>query len=184
MKDTKEDAVRYVDGPAVECDLHLAADPARVWELVTDIELPARFSSELLRVSWLDDARGPALGARFEGHNQHPALGEWRTISHVVQFDQPRVFGWVVTDPDNRFGGGPADLTRPGATWQYRLTPEGDGCRLSHSVRIGPTRTGLSLVIDQAPEHEEEIIERRLAALREAMTGTLEGIRGLAEQPR
>ncbi|KAB1153017.1 SRPBCC family protein [Micromonospora sp. DT46] len=176
--------MRYVDGPAVECDLHVAADPARVWELVTDIELPARFSPELRRVRWLDGSQGPTLGARFEGHNHHPALGEWRTISHVVRFDAPRVFGWVVLDPDDRFGGGPTDLDQPGATWQYRLTAEGGGCRLSHSVRIGPGRTGLSLVIDRAPENEEQVIARRLDALRDAMTGTLQGIRDLAEQPR
>ncbi|MFG1777705.1 SRPBCC family protein [Micromonospora sp. NPDC049048] len=176
--------MRYVDGPAVECDLHLAADPARVWELVTDIELPARFSPELRRVRWLDGSGGPALGARFEGYNHHPLLGEWRTVSHVVLYDEPRVFGWVVTDPDDRFGGGPPDPGHPGASWQYRLVAEDDGCRLSHSVRIGPSRTGLSLIIDQAPENEEEIIERRLGALREAMAGTLRGIRDLAEQPR
>ncbi|MER5333794.1 SRPBCC family protein [Micromonospora sp. NPDC002717] len=176
--------MRYVDGPTVECDLHLAADPARVWELVTDIELPTRFSTELRRVRWLDGSRGAALGARFEGHNHHPALGEWRTISHVVRFDEPQVFGWVVLDPDNRFGGGPADLRHPAATWQFRLTPEDDGCRLVQSVRIGPGRSGVSLVIDRAPENEEQIIENRRAALRDAMTATLQGIRGLAEQPR
>ncbi|WP_433393697.1 hypothetical protein [Micromonospora sp. KLBMP9576] len=90
----------------------------------------------------------------------------------------------MVTNPDNRFGGGPADPGRPGARWQFRVDAEDDGCRLPHSVRIGPTRTGLSMVIDQAPEHEEQIIERRLTALHDAMTTTLQGIRGLAEQPR
>ncbi|MEH1098912.1 SRPBCC family protein [Micromonospora sp. CPCC 205561] len=176
--------MRYVDGPTVECELHLAADPATVWELVTDIELPARFSPELQRVRWLDDRQGPTLGARFEGYNHHPALGEWRTISHIVQLDEPRLIGWVVLDPDNRFGGGTADPEHPGASWQFRLTAEDGGCRLSHSVRIGPGRTGLSLIIDQAPEQEEEIIERRTAALREGMTATLHGIRNLAEKPR
>ncbi|MGW4499065.1 SRPBCC family protein [Micromonospora sp. NPDC004336] len=176
--------MRYVDGPTVECDLHVAADPALVWKLVTDVELPTRFSPELRRVRWLDGSAGPALGARFEGHNHNPALGEWRTISQVVRFDEPRVFGWLVLDPDNRFGGGPADPERPAATWQFRLTPEGDGCRLAQRVRIGPGRTGVSLFIDRAPEHEEKIIEFRLAALREAMTTTLQGIRDLAERPR
>ncbi|MGK5671671.1 SRPBCC family protein [Micromonospora sp. URMC 106] len=175
--------MRYVDGPTVECDLHLAADPARVWRLVTDIELPARFSPELRRVRWLDGDRGPALGARFEGHNHHPLLGEWRTVSQVVRFDEPEVFGWVVLDPDDRFGGGPVDLAYPAATWQFRLNPEEDGCRLSHLVRIGPGRTGLSLFIDRAPENEEQIIEHRLTALRDGMTATLRGIRNLAEQP-
>ena len=43
----------------------------RVWALVTDIDLPARFSSEFQGATWLDD--GPAVGARFVGHNHHPA---------------------------------------------------------------------------------------------------------------
>ena len=92
-----------------------------------------------------------------------------------MRFDEPRAFGWVVLDPDNRFGGGPTDLDQPGATWQYRLTAEDGGCRLSHSVRIGPGRTGLSLVIDRAPENEEQVIARRLDALRDAMTGAAAG---------
>ncbi|MEU7971636.1 SRPBCC family protein [Micromonospora sp. NPDC049089] len=175
--------MRYADGPTIECDLHVAADPARVWDLVTDIELPARFSQELRRVRWLDDCDRPTLGARFEGENHHPLLGEWQTVSHVVRLDAPRVFAWVVVDEAGRFGGGPADPERPGSTWQFRLVEEAGGCRLTHSVRIGPGRTGLSLIIDRAPEQEEVIIERRTAALREAMFTTLEGIKALAETP-
>lgn len=59
--------MRYADGPQVECDVHVAADPARVWELVTDIELPTRFSPELRSVRWLDGATGPVPGARSRG---------------------------------------------------------------------------------------------------------------------
>lgn len=175
--------MRYADSPAIECQLHVAADPARVWDLVTDIELAARFSPELRQTRWLDDCDGPTLGARFEGHNDHPLLGQWRTVSHVVDFDAPRVFGWVVVDEDEQFGGGPADPARPGSRWQFRLVEEEGGCRLTHSARIGPGRTGLSVIIDRAPEHEEVIIERRMAALREAMTTTLQGIKTLAETP-
>ncbi|MEU6024735.1 SRPBCC family protein [Micromonospora sp. NPDC048871] len=174
--------MRYADSPAIECQLHVAADPARVWALVTDIELAARLSPELQQTRWLDDCDGPSLGARFEGFNDHPLLGRWRTVSHVVHFDAPHHFGWVVVDEDGQFGGGPADLERPGSTWQFRLVEEEGGCRVVHSARIGPGRTGLSVIIDSAPEHEEAIIERRTAALREAMTNTLQGIKTLAEK--
>lgn len=151
------------------------ADQARVWELVTDIELPARHSTELRRVRWLSE------GAVFEGHNRHPLLGDWRTHCHVVERDAPRAFSWVVLDPDDRFGGGSPNPARPGATWRYDLAPEGGAVRVRHSVRIGPGRTGLNLAIEMAPEHEEQVIESRLAALREAMTETLTRIKALAE---
>ncbi|MEV6304193.1 SRPBCC family protein [Actinoplanes sp. NPDC051861] len=162
----------------------MAADSARVWELVTDISVPARFSPELYRTRWLSGHRSPAVGARFEGWNSHPAIGEWRTVAHVLWFDAPRLFGWVVLDEDNRFGGGPVDPERPGATWQFRVTEVDGGCRLSQSVRIGPGRSGLSLVIERAPDQEEQIVARRLAALRDGMTATLNGIKREAEQTR
>jgi hypothetical protein len=182
---TNGDAVRYVDGPETECDVHVAADPARVWELISDISVPPRFSPELLRTRWVDGHDGPRVGARFEGWNHHPALGEWRTVAHVRWLEEPRLFGWVVVDEDNRFGGGPPDPDRPSATWRFRVAElAGGGCQLSQSVRIGPARSGLSVVIESAPEHEEMIVQRRLAAMREGITATLLGIKSEAERVR
>jgi uncharacterized protein YndB with AHSA1/START domain len=174
--------VRYVEGPAVACEVLVEADPARVWSLVTDIEVPARFSPELHRVRWLDGATRPSLGARFEGGNRNPALGEWRTVSYVVELDPPGVFGWAVVDVDGRFGGNPADPATPMASWRFELAPETGGVRLRHSALIGPARSGLSLYIDRMPESEEALVSRRLADLRAGIQDTLRGIRTLAEQ--
>ena len=85
---------RYADGPTVEVETWIDSPPERVWELVTDMQLIARFSDELQEVQWLDGARGPSLGARFTGRNRNEALGEWTTTSHVVEFEPQRVFGW------------------------------------------------------------------------------------------
>ncbi|GGQ55225.1 SRPBCC family protein [Couchioplanes azureus] len=176
--------MRYADGPAVECDVHIKAAPAQVWELVTDIGLPARFSPELRRVRWLDGAERPALHARFEGHNHNALLGDWRTVSYVVELAAPRAFAWAVVDPDGRFGGGPADPQTPLATWRFDLAAEAGGTRLRHGARIGPARSGLSLAIDRMPEQEEAVVQYRLGDLRCGIEETLRGIKDLAESPR
>ena len=177
--------MRYLDAPSVTCEVYVEAGPLRVWDLVSDIHLAARLSPELQRVEWLDGVDRPRVGARFLGHNRHPRLGEWRTASHVTEFEHSCTFGWVVTDVDGVFAGpeGGASLTFPAATWLFELTPESTGTRLRHSVRIGPGRSGLSLIIDQAPEHEEQVVAFRLGELRNNIELALLSVKSLAEGP-
>jgi hypothetical protein len=160
--------VRYEDGPTVEVDTLVEAAVEAVWRLVTDIELPARFSAEFVGARWLDD--GPALGARFLGRNRHPAIGEWETTSWVDRFEPNRAFGWAVSDPD-----------APSASWWFVLAPEAGGVRLRQGARIGPAPSGLTIAITAAPEKEERIIARRLEEHAANMRATLAGIKELAE---
>ncbi|MCX3063618.1 SRPBCC family protein [Streptomyces beihaiensis] len=176
--------MRYADGPRVECEVRVAAPAKTVWELVTDIRLPARFGPELQRVAWLDGAQGPCSGARFEGFNQHPLIGEWRTVSHVVELAEPEVFAWAVTDADGRYGAPSADPAERLATWRYELNSR-DGGRetlLRQSAVLGPGRSGVTLAVERRPDREEEIIAARLKELRAGMEATLDGIRQLAER--
>src|SRR6202044_4180970 len=106
-------------------------------ELVSGGGLMPALSTELQSVEWLDGAAGPAAGARFAGRSSHEALGEWESISRVVEFERERVFGWAVGDP--------AD---PAALWRFRLEPKDGGTELSEWGRMGPGRSGLSLAID------------------------------------
>ena len=162
--------MRYADGPTTEVDVVVEADVDRVWELVSDITLPGRFSSELVDAEWLDD--GPALGARFVGRNHHDAIGGWETTSWVNRYEPGRRFGWAVSDPDD-----------PAATWWFELEPDdgGGGVRLRQGMRMGPARSGLNAAIDAMPEKEERIIARRLEEHERNMRATLEGIKALAE---
>jgi len=161
---------RYADKPTVEVRVWIDAPPARVWELVSDIELMPAMSSELQSVAWLDGATGPAAGARFTGRSKHEALGEWETISHVVEFEPERVFGWAVEDPAN-----------PSALWRFRLEPKDGGTELSEWVQLGPARSGLSLAIDQMPDKEQKIVFVRMREFERNITVTLEQIKTLAE---
>ncbi|MCX4472534.1 SRPBCC family protein [Micromonospora sp. NBC_01655] len=176
--------MRYTDGPSVACELYVEAAPPQVWELVTDIHLPARLSPELQRVEWLDGADGPRLGASFVGYNRHQQIGEWRTVCQVVELEEQRRFGWTVLDVDGRFAGPDGNCTEPAAAWCFELAPETTGTRLRQTARIGPGRSGISLFIDQMPEREEDLVAFRLDELRTNMTAALRSIRGLAEGDR
>jgi uncharacterized protein YndB with AHSA1/START domain len=162
--------MRYADSPTMEVEVCIAAPPERVWGFLADIELPARFSSEFRGARWLEGAAGPALGARFVGHNEHPAIGAWQSTSVIVACEPARAFGWDVQGV-----GGVA------ASWRFELEPEGDGTRLRQWARMGPARSGLSAAIEARPDKEERIIENRLAEWRRNMQSTLEGIKALAE---
>lgn len=174
--------MRFADSPVLSCEVTTAAPPGRVWELVTDIGLPARTGAELYRVEWVDGATAPAVGARFVGHNRNAVLGEWRTLCEITELRAERAFAWAVTDPDGRFGV-PADPTAPAATWRFDLEPDGTGTRLRHSVRIGPSPSGLTVAIARYPHREEEIMASRAADLRANMRTTLTTITTLAPHP-
>ncbi|MEV6313725.1 SRPBCC family protein [Streptomyces sp. NPDC051776] len=169
----------------MQCEIHVEAAPARVWDLVTDIDLSARLSPELQHVEWIGNATGTAAaGAMFVGYNHNRLLGAWQTVSRIVEFEVERVFGWVVVSPDGRFGDPEPDPEKPMATWRFELEPDESGTTvLRHSVRIGPARSGLSLAIDSMPEREEEVVAFRMDVLRANMDATLEGVRQLAEEP-
>ena len=163
--------VRYADGPSAEVDVVIDAPIEQIWGVVTDISLPAAFSTEFLGAEWVDP--GPVLGARFVGRNRHRALGEWETTSWVSRYEPPHAFGWVVSDPDN-----------PSATWWFVLEPGDGGVRVRQGGRMGPAPSGLNLAITAMPDKEERIVARRLEEWERSMRATLEGIKQRLEGDR
>jgi len=161
---------RYCDTPTVQAKTWIDAPPARVWPLVSEIELMPGMSSELQAAEWLDGATGAALGARFAGRSRHEAMGEWTATSQVVEFEPERVFAWAVGDP--------AD---PAATWRFRLQPADGGTELSQWVQLGPGPSGLSLTIEAMPDKEQKIVFVRLREFERNMTATLAHIKKRAE---
>ncbi|MEU9324927.1 SRPBCC family protein [Streptomyces canus] len=144
--------------------------------------LAARLDAGLLIDAVDVDSSGVATQVVFGG--SYTVHGDWRTVSHVVELEEQRVFGWVVVDPDGRFGDPAPDPAKPLATWRFELEPEGTGSRLRQVARIGPSRSGISLAVDRTPEREEAIVSFRLAELRTNIETTLLGIKALAEEER
>lgn len=161
---------RYADRPTVEVDVFVAAPPEHVWELASDVRLMPELSGELCSVEWVDGATGPAVGNRFLGRNRQDAIGEWETMSYVIECTRPEAFAWAVTDVAN-----------PSSVWRFTLRPEEGGTRLTQWMRMGPARSGLSAVIDRMPEKEQKIVFVRLRELEAGMAATLAALKARAE---
>jgi hypothetical protein len=161
---------RYADCPSTEADIVIDAPAAVVWDLVTDINMPARYSDEFKGAEWIDGATHPEVGAQFQGSNAHPALGAWQTTCTVIECEPERSFAYVNGDPE-----------APMATWRFRLEPAGEQVRLIQSAQIGPARSGLSIAIDAMPHKEQRIIARRLQEFQANMAANLTGVKDLAE---
>jgi hypothetical protein len=162
------DELRFEDGPGAIAEVEIAAPPTTVWPLVSDINLPARFSDEFAGAEWASDDRG--VGALFHGRNQHAALGEWTIPCFVDTCDEPRAFGWRTSDPDN-----------PGARWRFNLEPREGGTRLRFSYVMGPGPSGTTMAITNNPGKEVRVLRRRIGEVHTNMQQTVEGVKQLAE---
>lgn len=162
--------MRYRDQPTMQVEERIAADPATLWALVTDIGLPSRFSEELQGAEWLDGATGVAVGNRFRGTNENEHLGVWQTECVVTEVEPERRWTWEVHGGDNRM-----------ATWGFEIDPGREAVTVRQWARMGPDPSGLNIAIDAMPEKEGRIISRRLQEWERNMTANLTGIKALAE---
>ncbi|MBF6065702.1 SRPBCC family protein [Nocardia terpenica] len=163
----------YADTPTVAAQTRIAAPPWRVWDRISDIHLMPTLSTELRGVEWLDGATESRLGNRFVGHNRHEALGDWDTISTIVECAPPERFAWAVGDPEY-----------PSSIWRFTLRPDGDGTVLRQWAQIGPARSGLSLAIDAMPDREQKIVFVRLREFEAGMRANLAAVKDLLERER
>lgn len=163
-------ALSFADGPGAMAEVDIDAPTAKVWDLVTDLTIPARFSTELQGAEWEGEGRG--VGAVFAGHNQHPAIGEWTIRCYVDTYEERRAFGWRTNDP-----------REPGARWRFTLEPFAGRTRLRFSVVVGPGPSGITAAVTANPAKEARILRYRLDELRSNMQRTVEGIKQLAEHP-
>jgi uncharacterized protein YndB with AHSA1/START domain len=164
--------MRMRDRPTVEVETFVEASPARVWELLTDLQRMGQWSPEFQGGEWLDGATGAVVGARFKGRNKWRTR-EWESISTVIAAEPEKTFAWAVGDPAN-----------PGAIWRLDLTPENDGTQVRQHVQLGPGPSGLTARIAELPEREEDIIAARTAEHRRNMQTTLAGLKAAAEQEK
>lgn len=163
--------MRMVDLPCLEVSLTVAAPPERVWALVRDITRVGGWGGECVGAEWVEGAEGPAVGARFLGH-QVRGDRTWETTSVVIESEPSVSFAWAVGDPANA-----------SATWRYQLARDGSGGTVvRYRVVMGPGPSGLTAVIAEMPDLEESIIVNRLKEHKRNMTATLEAIKRAAEQ--
>lgn len=106
--------------------VHMDADAARIWDLVSDVTRIGEFSPETFEAVWLGGADGPATGAHFKGHVKRNGIGPIYWTHCVVGECEPgRVFAFTVMT-----GG------RPVNTWRYEIAPAATGCEVTESFEL------------------------------------------------
>jgi Polyketide cyclase / dehydrase and lipid transport len=151
--------------PADSVSLRIAASPARIYDIVTDIAQMGRLSPECTGGRWLGGATGPSVGARFKGSNRR-GLARWSTTNEVVAAEPSRAFAF--------------ETQQSGTRWSYLLEPDGDGtlvteARAAFKDRPLLARVYSALALGGVADHDQE--------MRDGMLATLERLKVVAEAP-
>jgi uncharacterized protein YndB with AHSA1/START domain len=131
----------------VSASVDIAADPARVWEVVSDVTRMPEWSPELRRLYPLGRDRRPRLGLTMLGINRR-GLAVWPTTSTVVRLEPERAVAWKTRES--------------GATWTYELERAGAGTRLTGRRDLPAYTLGTKLMaaaIGGARGHDQELAE-------------------------
>jgi uncharacterized protein YndB with AHSA1/START domain len=111
-----------------EVSLHMAAPPAEVWSLVSDVTRIGEFSPETFEARWSRGSTGPEVGAYFKGHVKRNGVGPtYWSLCRVTECVPHEVFEFSV---------GSDDVTLN--NWGYRLEPSGSGTKVTEYFRIQP----------------------------------------------
>ncbi|WGL52536.1 SRPBCC family protein [Nocardioides sp. BP30] len=140
----------------------IAAPPAAVWALVTDVERMAEWSPQVRR-SFVA-GRPVRLGTRFLNINRD-GWKHWPTSAKVVRFSPHEDFAFRITE--NR------------TVWSFRLEPSADGGTVLTQARetpdgIAPISTALVNAVLGGQRHFTD-------CLRTGMAQTLQRIKAAAE---
>ena len=147
----------------------IAAPPALVYELVSDITRMGEWSPECFDCRWVKGATGPAVGARFRAKNRGGRGPAWSNTPVVTVADTGRAFAF------NRSGPGIGSYT-----WRYDLEPTPTGTRLTESYEAERPLSGLMTWLTMKWTGSAD----RDADLHEGMTTTLQRIKTAAEADR
>jgi uncharacterized protein YndB with AHSA1/START domain len=146
----------------LEATIDVAASPAEVWAMVTDIERMASWSPQVVR----SKVKGGAvqLGTRFSNLNRQKLL-VWPTSGKVVRFDPHRDFAFRIAE--NR------------SIWSFQLEPlPGGGTRVTQRRELPD---GISSISLRATKVAMGGVDKFTDRLRDGMRQTLERIKAEAE---
>jgi uncharacterized protein YndB with AHSA1/START domain len=141
--------------------IQIQAPPEKVYAMITDVTRMGEWSPECVKAEWVGDATGPAVGARFKGHNKLNWLIRWSTTPTVKVADPGREFTFETGKPGK-------EQTR----WTYRFAPMDGGTELSESFEA-LTYSGFQKLTAKP--------EKRAAKLTGDIQQTLERIKSAAE---
>jgi hypothetical protein len=134
-----------------------------IYDLVAELTRMGDWSPECAAVEWEGGATGPAVGARFVGHNQGGPFGlmRWSRHGRVLTAERGREFGFATEE-----GG------REGTVWRYRFAPVDGGTRVTESYHVDWIPLWARIL---------DVPTNRAKELREGMRHTLGQLKAAAE---
>jgi uncharacterized protein YndB with AHSA1/START domain len=112
-------AAEGIEGQAT---IQIQASPEKVYAMLTDVTRMGQWSPECVKAEWVGGATGPAVGARFKGHNKLNWLVRWSSTPTVKVADPGKEFTFETGKPGK-------EQTR----WTYRFAPKDGGTELTES---------------------------------------------------
>ena len=116
-----------------EVSVWMDAEPAEVWDLVSDVTRIGEFSPETFEARWTRGSTGPEVGAWFKGHVKRNGVGPtYWSLCRVTRCEVEEVFEFAVGTEEMNVN-----------NWGYRLEPKDGGTLVTEYFRMGsnlPTR--------------------------------------------
>ena len=150
----------------LEDHIDIAAEPARVWELVGDPTRMSRWSPQVTSTRLRSGFDSVGVGTQFTNRNVHGEL-EWTTHAEVTSYAPGRELGFRVEEN--------------WALWSFHLEPTDSGTRLTQRRELPEGISPLSSELTDAAMGGQAAFT---ASLRAGMRETLEAIRAEAEAPQ
>ncbi len=149
--------------PLLEDSIEIAAPPASVWALVSDVRRMPEWSPQVTSTRLRSGSDEVALGAQFTNRNIHGEL-EWTTHAEVVTFT-----------PEQEFA---SRVEENWAIWSFRLAPTDAGTLLTQRRELPDGLSDLSKELtDGFMGGQAAFTESQLAG----MATTLRAIKAAAE---
>ena len=151
-------AAEDVEGRA---SVHIDAPPEKVYDMITDVTRMGDWSPECVKAEWVGDATGPAVGARFKGHNKLNWLIRWSTTPTVKVADPGKEFTFETGRPGNERRAGPTG-SRPRTVARSSPSPSsrcGTGAFMKMTARPARRTAKLTADIQQTLERIKQAAE-------------------------
>ncbi|MBA2326305.1 MAG: SRPBCC family protein [Actinobacteria bacterium] len=142
-----------VEGQAT---VHINAAPEKVYALISDVTRYPEWSPEQVKTEWVGDAKGPAVGAKFKGHNKLGIL-RWSRSATVK-----------AADPGKEF-----TFETPETRWSYKLSPAGGGTDVTESFET--LKYGLFSKLTAPPKKRAPKLEGDVQKTLERIKAAVEG---------
>ncbi len=163
-------------------EVRVAASPADVYAVVTDLGRSAEWSPECQGGRWVH-GEPATLGAVFRGENFRGddivawapiTRGAWTTEAQVVEAEPDRVFRWAMRDQNGHC---------QTSVWGFVVEPAGEGSILTHDFQMDQPTEGIQhITADMTAAQAGRFFTEWGAKVQGDLASTLERIKEIVEK--